>query len=76
MFPLANIPVILYAVNFLVNNNVSHIVVATPDHKNLRQLKNKIKETQEMLRSGSRPLTISYFLLAEPDSLGNMLREM
>jgi translation initiation factor eIF-2B subunit epsilon len=29
-----------------------------------------------MLRSGSRPLSISYFLIAEADSLGNMLREM
>jgi len=76
MFPLANIPVILYAVNFLVNNNVTHIVVATPNHKNLKQLQDKLSQIKEVLKSNSHPLSITYFKMEEADSLGSMLREM
>ena len=77
LFPLANVPVIHYAIQFLVLNNITNIVIATPLEwkAQLKKQVDKLKQDSEFTGKYKR-IKVTYFTLQDASNLGNTLREV
>lgn len=77
LFPLANVPVIYYAIQFLALNGVRNIVVATPSEWRVQLKKQVDKLMKDSLFTGRyRNIKVTYFILQDASNLGNTLREI
>ena len=75
LFPVANVPVILYAIQFLALNKVNYIIIATPHIS--EELREEVGKLREGLFAGRfKNIKIKYEKLKEPYCLANGLREI
>lgn len=75
LFPLAGVPLIIYALELLVINNVSEVIIVTSrDIKMLKQHVDKFKETHMVGKNCK--LKIKYTKLEKSVSLAQALREV
>jgi translation initiation factor eIF-2B subunit epsilon len=75
LFPVANIPLILYTLEFLALNNVKEVyVVSSHDNKVLRDKIDTIKESHMIGKSNN--FKITYVKLEQANSVASALREV
>ena len=74
LFPIANIPILLYSLEFLAINNVTQVIlVSTKEHRVFKQVFDTFKLAHS--HRDSR-LTITPFKLDKADSVASALREI
>ena len=74
LFPLANIPLLLYSLEFLAINNVNHVIlVSTKDSRMFKPVLETIKSAHSNKLSR---IQITPFKIDKADSLAAALREI